>query len=549
MPSSSQPPKAHRGSSLLFINKGLESGKLSRSGSSNEAFKIHSFVQNRRRRRESLSHRLHLDSSSEDDPHHPPRKPESQSTADQSAAADLQALLQNFDQYRRTHNSLLLTFPTDNPLDPFNAAVVPVNSKTLQFLQYAFSSFSRRTFMAEALPPRSDRASNMTFRHDEFIKRRLQQCIEDRMVMDSTLAVGMTCAGWTTETSEFEKPLDFFLGRAIRAVRTRLASSHPKSPQERQWVLLSIYSLSIATFWLALARIRRAADLRQALSQHESAHYLDAAVLHLQVAKNLITEAGGTANLEPYVVSSLILGDKYLAICRIKPPILSLDWDPGPTPPTNVSIVESIQPSLHNLGRSLLGLLDTAGPFFGHREIIEETIDYLRLSRSIWHNTLPDSGVEHWLFLRAQTLFHRLLSMQDVSLFEDCMRRTVVIFLLSIARYQGMAVSVRLLVPQLRDLIAVLQRSEMVQSDEYQRFLLWAVCIAGIAWVASKNPGEPIYADLQIQAAQIGQAVGITRRSSFEDFSLFLTGYLFLPEEQNSELRRFLELESESGGS
>jgi hypothetical protein len=545
MPPTSRERQTRKPQALFFVNKGVESGELTRSGSSTEAFNIHSFVQSRRRRRESFNHRLPVEDSSGHNPDSSDA-PELESTSGPYRSAELQAVLQNFIQRGRTRSTLSSIHPRNNPLDPFNASVVLINSKTLQFLQYAFSSFSRRTYMVEALPPPQGRVSNLTFRNDDFVRERLQRCVEDTMTMDSTLAVGLTCAGWTTEQPNFEKPLDIFLGRAIRAVRTGLASFNTSSSpsSDSQWLLLSIYSLSISTFWLALTKIRDSDDLRRALIHNQIVQYLNAAVLHMKVAKTLMAEAGGPTNLHPYILSSLILGDKYLAITRMQPPILPVDRDPGRTPPAGNIASSHVHPPLRDLGASLIHLIreraiPSGSPLLS---LITDAVEYLHVSRSIWHSTHPDDRMEQWLFLRAQALCYRLLSPQNLGPVEECVQLTTLIFLISLAKYQGMAMSVRLLVPRLIELIGPLQVSQLHQDDNLSELLFWAVCIAGVALVAGENTkrDERLYSHLQAQATLLGVVAG----PFLEENCALLMKYLFLPDEQESELRTFLQLES-----
>ncbi|KAJ9603084.1 hypothetical protein H2200_012379 [Cladophialophora chaetospira] len=532
-------PKAQK---LLFINKGVESGQLSRSGTPNEAFRINSFVQNRRRRRESSRGHTSTQSSPDNNESHSVA-PNSMSPVEQIASEDMHALIRDFDHHRSTMLMFSSVRPTNNTLDPFNAAVVPINAKTLQFLQYAFSTFSRRTFRAEALPPQTKRAVNMTFRHDDFLRNRLERCIDDKMVMDSTLAVGVTCAGWTIERPDFEKPLELFLGRAINAVRTHLASSHTDSPTDRQWVILSVYSLSISTFWLALARTRGADDLWTALSEHETVQSLDAAVLHLNVARNLIAELGGPLKLEPYILSSLILGDKYLAISRMQPPILALDWDPGRVPQATFALVGDVPVSVGHLGTRLIRTLETHGSSASLRSVILDISDYMRVSRSIWHKAGPDNNTEQWLFLRAQALFHRLLSLRDLALVEECIRSATVNFLLSFARYQGLAVSIKLVVPQLAELVAALECSDIANDPDVQGIMFWALCIAGVTSIVGEYTDGAVYLRLQAQATIVGNVIGLAAESSLKEHCDFLAEHLFLPDEQELELRRFLSID------
>ena len=143
-------PKANK---LLFINKGLESGPLSRSGMPSEAFKVNSHVQNRRRRRESLNARSSSEARSEDDDsQHPAGTLVGISDIEEFSTIDLKAVIRNFDHQETATLLLTSVHPTNNTLDPFDAAAVLINSRSLQMLQYAFSSFSRQAHRAEALP-------------------------------------------------------------------------------------------------------------------------------------------------------------------------------------------------------------------------------------------------------------------------------------------------------------------------------------------------------------------------------------------------------------
>ena len=135
---------------------------------------------------------------------------------------------------------------------------------------------------------------------------------------------------WAIGEKERERPPEFYILKAIELLKIRLE----KADVVDRWLILSIYSLAVSEMW---------------------AQDYDAATAHLKMTRHFVTQFGGLTKLDPYLMESILLCDKYVAIGRFEAPVFSLDWEAGSLPALDmVKIHVGIEPSLSELAHGLL---------------------------------------------------------------------------------------------------------------------------------------------------------------------------------------------------
>lgn len=132
-------------------------------------------------------------------------------------------------------------YPTNNESDPFHSTVAATDAGNHHLLQYTASA-AKMTFLAEAFAPSQVAASRSSMRHNQIVLDRTRQCVRDSPLMYSTLAYSSSCMASVTGTVDPNKPPEYFLGKALYAVRTNL----PEIGERRDtWSLISVYALAI----------------------------------------------------------------------------------------------------------------------------------------------------------------------------------------------------------------------------------------------------------------------------------------------------------------
>jgi hypothetical protein len=372
---------------VFFVNKGIDSESLSHS-STDEKYEIQSHVQSKRRKCHWLAKQLSRKAALAATAHahsldHCPHYDisESFSSSSQSSTPEpmsLEDLPRNLqpDSEKRSQGRIPRVYPTNNAFDPFHCTSVSIDFSTNRLLQYTFTNFAQSTFRAEALGPPARTAAPS--RNQSAMVRRLQRCVEDEMLMYATLAYGSSCLRWTLGKQHRERLPEFYIGKTLELVRLRLL--RPGEPID-SWLILSIYALSVSEMWNAIPEMRR---MTSQISEMYDGSGVTASTTHLKMLRHLVEEVGGMTSLDPYVMESLILGDKYRALYQMLPPIFDLTWDPGPVPlwrRGDAGIQDSLP--LPELGA---GFVETAEQDLGLdiRAIISDTVDYFRIAHSSW---------------------------------------------------------------------------------------------------------------------------------------------------------------------
>lgn len=412
--------------SLLFVNKTQTSRVLSRS-KAGERSAILSHVQSKRRRNESEASR--------------PLKPWAGITTTLSASdvseitKTVQVKLKFVDhdvtartieisadkQKKQTHrmpaekrlspeyaSSMSLSKamqPSYNASDPFHCTVANLDAGTHAILHITFSHASRVNFLAESFAPPEKLLQHAPMRHDRMFQLRLKRCVEDEKLIYSTLAYGSSLLGWTTGHFHSGKQPEYFLDKALRAVRVYLST--PGYIVD-DWLLLSMYGLAITEMWNCLPNMWRQLPDRHDMASKLGSRGFSACRMHLKTLLQVVECAGGWDKFDPYVLDSVILADKFMAITSRKSPIIPATWDPGPLPSETLEefgVKEELSAILPRLGAGFhLELLSEE-----LNNILQDLMAYCRIASTVWSYSSTRPDMEGWLFRRSQAISYRLL--------------------------------------------------------------------------------------------------------------------------------------------
>lgn len=298
------------------------------------------------------------------------------------------------------------------------------------------------------------------FRHRQAVANRLQRCVVDKLTLYTTLAYCSNCLQWAIgERAIPDRPSEYYNRKAITALKYRLADPDPALDQ---WLILSIYALGVSDMW---------------------ARNYDAATSHMQILRHFVLRFGGMKKLDPYLMESLILGDRYLAVGKFASPMLPFDWDPGAfSKQGNSPISSADSPGL--------GPAQLAKGFFEldhgdlHLEILEMVGDILESLRFSHYLNIQkrtrDPKIERWLFLRHQAIIYRLLQLPTMSgSIQECCRIALMIWLLKITAYHGAARVARGLLTRLADALGSLC-SENPPTVPGLKLLFWIHCLGAM---------------------------------------------------------------------
>lgn len=420
-------------------------------------------------------------------------------------------------------------YPASNAYDPFHCTIVGVEAGTHELLRHTFFSLARANFLAEAFAPDPKRllagnpSHQYSCRHHNIFSGRLQQCIEDKLLMYATLAYSSSMLAWTTGQFGHRQPPEFYIAKAIPELRARLGF---QSNQVDNWLLLSLYSLAITELWNGLPLVWGANAERQAMVARMAANSLSASQVHLRALMHLVAQAGGWHLFDPYILDSYLLADKNLAIASFQPPmLLPSSCDPGSMPQRMKVGIGRLTP----LRYPLLGTRLLQGPLAaGLKTILRDLVEFCRTADELWSQSdLSDPETEAWLFRRSQAIQYRLLlESHDCQAHhrDRCTSLAALIFICLAIPGGGPTMAARYLAHSLRTTIksgpATKSRGEPPQ------LRLWWVFMGSLVPAPLEDDGPWFKSRLQ------QQSVGcVSLSSSMEE-------YLFLPARQGHLLHR-----------
>ena len=402
----------------------------------------------------------------------------------------------------------------ESAFDPFFCSSVSISAKEQDLLYYPFRNFLETTFKAESLSVSTSAAG---FRHKQAVNERLQQCAVDDLTMYTTLAYSASCMRWTVGEDDPERPAEIFILKAIDALRVRLKTAEVLDI----WLIFSIYALAVSELW---------------------AQNYDAASAHLRMLNHFLAGIGGLNYLNPYMMESIILCDKYVALGKFEPPILPLDWEPAPLPKLKVMKVQSqMTPPLRNLAQGFQGLV---GESLGIElcRIVQDIVICVQLAEHIKVEATNQTEDQRWLFLRHQACVSRLMSLQTNSRLQDCTRVAIVIWTLKITAYFGAQRWSKKLLYRLKSQIIGLDGSgEWIPST----LLFWMTCLGAMTAEYTEERDWFLARTLKLAKSLV---VPIEKQA----FRSILQRYLFIALEDGLQFFRMVralrELETEMEG-
>ena len=487
-----------------FVNKSAHSASLSHSDAAEEKFFIQSYVQSKHRKK----------------PRRPKQHPDQpinqassrQDAVSQSPRASEDLLIVNSSEPQDDSLAMLSrAVPAENGIDPFHCTPVIIDACTYRLLQYPFSGFVETTFRAESLGLQHQTSlSPDKFRHRHAVTERLRRCIDNEMLMYATLAYCSSSIRFTKSGIREERPPEFYILKAIEILRSRLQQPDPVDA----WLIVSIYALSVSEMWAG---------------NHE------ASAAHLKIIRHFIPQVGGITKLEPYVMESLILGDKYLSLGYLAggksvPPILPLDWDPGHMSPARVQKLQ-LKPN-PELGQFAAGFLALGDEVLSHkiRTIVADLVACLQIAHSICNLPTTDVVDERWLFLRHQALIYRLLSTTTTTMVQECVRIALLVWILKVTKYFGAQRCSRSLLPHLRATLLKVKRRVVSENVE---LLFWIACVGAVVADGTTDRDWFVRQTARL-AASLGLGVG-------EDhFKRALSRWLFVKSETGIQITRLV---------
>lgn len=404
--------------------------------------------------------------------------------------------------------------------DPFNSASVQLDPATHRLLQYPFSSFIETVFNAESLSLASGVPSSSLrkeFRHRQAITERLNRCVEDELILYATLSYCSSCIKWSVGDQQTKQPPEFYMLKAIERLRPRLQGAESVDG----WLIVAMYALSVTEMWAGNST---------------------AATLHLKALRLCIEQKGGMRSLEPYVMESLILSDKYNALLNETSPILPFDWDPGPLPEEKAQLIsQSCDAANVAMGRGFalephVDILDLA-----LLAVIEDMVQCLQFAEIAIEISDID---EQWLFLRHSSFMYRLLALDfGAQPFSESCRLGLIIWLLKITSYTGAQRHIKRLLPRLK--------AEMTILEIGHREDLTTRHVGVLFWLSSVGAMGSEYTDERDwfvqQTSHLGKSLGLALEK--ESYKSFLKNFFFVRSEEGLNfarlVRRAKELEGE----
>ena len=323
--------------------------------------------------------------------------------------------------------------PSGNSTDPFHVTAVGISASShLGLLHVVFNDIVRKNFLGEAFAPSDVCAARSRTRHDHILQKRLVQCVHDELLMCSTLAYALSFQSWAKMVASNDHDADFFHLRAIQALRGRIEDGHPPFDQ---WFWISIYSLAITEGWRDLIIRRRTCQDPSKIMRAFSGSGLVGHKIHLNTLLQLIESSGGWDGMDPYVLESVILGDKHASFATNQPPMLRPWWDPGSLPSKFRTQFEALAHAPRPMGSDLLRELHGTEMF----DIVQDAIEYLEVSCPMWSSGDVTAELEGWLSFRMHALQYRFLWAyhESKALLDRCVSLAVLTVLLSSSHGRG----------------------------------------------------------------------------------------------------------------
>lgn len=518
---------------FLFVNKHASSSTLSRSGHS-EQFRILSHVRGQEHRRTPNAQPWMLYTNVID-----PTDNESSNDfypQDLSHTNSRDSVAQRVDGGRSQsspgveehwstsfdHNNSVCSFlfgkqPSYNSLDPFHCTAGGPDVTPFMHLagHRVGTNISRITWSAESLEPSTNLARKPKSRHDEARFQRLKECVDNKLLLYSSIAHGSSSRAWVNGDPD-DACARFWVGKTLQALRVELTD--PESAGSRA-VVLSIFTLALTALWNAAPR----------MWFHEFAvdeGYFATCRIHIQAMLEVIRDAGGWDKFSPYILEGMVLVDKYAALYGNIAPLIPLTFDPGAEgldfQPSRVP-AEDIIPDIATGFRRLSVDRDLA-------QILADTGRFYHTAAGVWQtkvNLTPQQ--ENHLYLRFQALHYRLLLLNPKpdDWTNHLIRLASLVVLCNITLYSGGLMATDWTSQHLR---RMMENGLSWKGAVDEEVWLWCLCtgattrlpVANRAWFVDQIR-------LQIDQMSLSSELLAIRET--------MTKYLYIPWLQDSQLR------------
>ncbi|KAI3327864.1 hypothetical protein HD806DRAFT_484209 [Xylariaceae sp. AK1471] len=417
--------------------------------------------------------------------------------------------------------------PENNASDPFHCTVAGFDAGSHRLLHFAyFSSLVGTTFLAEAFAPSQVILTRTRIRHENIIQARLKQCIEDSALMYSTLAYGASYLGWVCGVLDKEALPEYFVDKALRAVRSRLADA--EQGRANNWLLLSIYSLAITDFWANHPSLWTRCSGRHAVMLRARSMSTTPARLHLNALIHMVNSVGGWDYVDPYVLESTILLDKFVSGTDAIPPVLPLTWDPGRTPP-----ITEYRPPIYygHLGERFPQAVRCRDLL----DILRDIATFATIALDYW--ACPQSyttDMESWLFRRLQALVYRLMLLVELEHIDECTRLAAIVLISNTTEHNGPQTFAETSVQHLQKAL-IRARFEDDRGDMAPDLKLWCVLIGCMA-AKSSSPEKNWF---MAAAAQCISRMNVELTEVMLEWKM--ERFLYISSRQQAKLRDVLE--------
>ena len=420
--------------------------------------------------------------------------------ADASDAVGITDVLDNFSAHLSTRprsrtkdpNQVALSqfYPTSNSSDPFHSTVAGSVANIHTLLQQAVEA-PAITFLTEAFAPYAVASQRPSMRHSAIVNERLQRCVFDPAVMYSTLAYASGLMATALGVIISGQPPEYFLGLALRAVRQRFANPNHRTDV---WSLLCIYCLAVTQHWNCSPELwtRCPRDYVEKLKTPEESHSFKT---HITTLVQLVDDAGGWDNFDPYLLESVVLAEKYRFILGNRRPSLMMTWDPGAFPP---GMEDHHNESFPRLGTELLRVTVC----LELHTVIEDIVNYIRIAYDAWRNeSTMNEALESWLYMRFQALVYCLMSLDGLPAGDKCIQLATLTFTHIALENYGAQVCARVVARNLRDSMICLSSQDEPPTSGVR---FWCLCTGAMLmepsaerdWFLAELAAEPNVASL-----------------------------------------------------
>lgn len=518
---------------FLFVNKTPKSKSLSHSNQE-ERFDIQSHVQSRQKKETKVISKISNVKTSSNLVHRQPKRSQTSSqiasrsdrlpSLDITIRSDSGPINGSFltpQYWIQDKQSKLTISPSKFAIngDPFHSTSVALDPATHRLLQYPFSNFIETVFNAESLSLASRSPANLyqrTFRHRQAIAERLSRCVHDDLILYATLSYCSSCIKWSVGEQRTTRPPEYYMLKAIKRLRLRLNGLQNVD----DWLIVAMYALSVTEMWTGNSA---------------------AATLHLKALRKCIEQKGGMRSLEPYVMESLILSDKYTALLNGTSPVLPFDWDPGPLSEEKARMIsQHPDATSFTIGSGFTDeqRKDIMDPELLH--IIRDMVQCMHFAELAVELSDLD---QQWLFLRNSSFMYRLLALDaSAQPFHECCRLGLIIWVLKITSYAGARGHIKRLLPRLKAEMTILGiESKDVLFTEHMGILFWLTALGAMA---SEYIDERDW--FIQQTSHLGKLLGLALEK--ESYKSFLRKFLFIKGEDGLNFARIIRRAKELEG-